>query len=273
MTYQPQEQKHANTGGRLSKLGQEIPCVSTPIDVPAPEYLASRHQPEGLKAQAPLIYVDNTNRPSVTRIPFRAIENMIQASAHAWWIGRPLLHLLTIKWTSGDWSWHQPVQDTLGKWLSRKSGGAYYIWVKEGNRVPHSHFLVHLKPGLTGADCWRVVIRALKRLSGLSALPKGTVQCRAPCFFGPKFGHTKRRTAYLCKGGGAEVRAFLGVDKDDHACVPGKQAGVSETLGEAARKRAGGCLPSGCRSVPETVKFVSWFTLMHEKAKTSANDA
>jgi len=269
VTYQPHEQKHANTGGRLSKLGQEIPCVSTPIDVPAPEYLASRHQPEGLKAQAPLIYVDNTNRPSVTRIPFRAIENMIQASAHAWWIGRPLLHHLTIEWTSGDWSWHQPVQDTLGKWLSRKSGGAYYIWVKEGNDGPHSHFLVHLKPGLTGADCWRVVIRALKRLSGLSALPKGTVQCRLPYYSGSKFNHTKRRTAYLCKGGGEEVRAFLKVKKTDHASIPGKQAGVSETLGVTARRRAGGCLPSGCRSVPKNLWFGSALSALFEKASTN----
>ena len=45
----------------------------------------------------------------------------------------------------------------------------------------------------------------------------------------------------------ANVPIILGVNKDDHACVPGKQAGVSESLGEAARKRAGGCLPSGCR--------------------------
>ena len=91
-----------------------------------------------------LIYVDNANTPSATGIPFQTIENMIQASAHAYAIGRPLLHHLTIRWGSGDWSWHQPLQNTLTKWLSRKSGGAYYIWVKEGNSKPHSHFLLHL---------------------------------------------------------------------------------------------------------------------------------
>ena len=248
-------------------------------DAPSPHGLISDEKsafPEGSTLQATdgsqprtLIYVDNANTPSDTRIPFQTIENMIQASAHAYAIGRPLLHHLTIKWESGDWSWHQPLQNTLTKWLSRKSGGAHYIWAKEGNGKPHSHFLLHLRSGMTGTDCRQVVIKALKQLSGGSPVPRGTVQCRLPYYSGPKFDHTKRRTAYLCKGGGWEVRAFLKVKKTDHASIPGKQAGVSETLGVTARRRAGGCLPSGCRSVPENLRFGSALSALLEKASTN----
>ncbi len=148
---------------------------------------------------------------------------------------------------------------------------AIYIWAKEGNSEPHSHFLLHLSPGLTGTDCRQVVIKALKQLSGGSPVPRGTVQCRAPNYYGSKFDHAKRRTAYLCKGGGPEVRAFLKVKKSDHASIPGKQAGVSETLGVAARRRASGCLPSGCRSVPKNIRFGSALSALLQKA--SNNDA
>ncbi len=194
---------------------------------------------------------------------------MIQASAHAYAIGRSLLHHLTIRWKSGDWSWHQPLQNTLTKWLSRKSGGAYYIWAKEGNSKLHSHFLLHLRSGMMGADCRQVVIKALKQISGVSPVPLGTVQCRAPNYYGLKFDHAKRRTAYLCKGDGEEVRAFLKVKKSDHASIPGKQAGVSETLGVAARRRAGGCLPSGCRSVPKNIRFGSALSAPLDKASNN----
>ena len=266
----PIQRTPADAKEHMSNLRQDAPSSHGLINDERSD------SPEGSTLQATdgsrprtLLHVDNVNTPSATGIPFQTIENMIQASAHAYAIGRPLLHHLTIKWESRDWSWHQPVQNTLTKWLSRKSGGAYYIWAKEGNSGPHSHFLVHLETGLTGADCRHVVIKALKQLSGGSPVPRGTVQCRLPYYSGSKFNHTKHRTAYLCKGGGWEVRTFLKVKRSDRASIPGKQAGVSETLGVRARRRGGGCLPSGCRSVPKNLRFGSALSALLEKASTN----
>jgi hypothetical protein len=242
---------YANTDEQLSKLRQ-ISAVSKQADFQeSSDSRPIRGAPYANGKTDRHIYVVNTST-----IPFHTVENMIQASAHAWHIGKPLLHHLTIKWLTGDWSLHQDMQTLLAKWLSRHSAGAFYIWAKEGNKGPHSHFLIHLRTGLSGNDCRQFIIKTLKRLLRARSLPRGTVQCRGVNSFGSRFEHVKRRTAYICKGGGAGVRAFLGVKKYDLAFVPGKQAGVSESLSEAARRRAGGCLPSGCRTVTHEMKKV-----------------
>lgn len=220
------------------------------------------------REKAPLIYVEGLSTARTT-IPLRIVENMIQASAHAWHLGKPLLRHLTIRWPSGDWSQHQQVQDALAKWLTRKCGGAYYIWAKEGNSGAHSHFLVHLGNGQTGVACNKVIRRALKRLNGLRSLPKGTIKCTQPSSGKPTFDSIKNRTAYLCKGGGPDVCEFLGVNKADWASVPGKQAGVSESLGEAARERKGGCLPSESRSVTQEMKMAAVSVKLYREDKAA----
>ena len=219
------------------------------------------------REKAPLIYVEGLSTARTT-IPWRTVENMIQAAAHAWLIGRPLLHHLTIRWPTGDWRQHQQVQYTLVKWLSRQCGGAYLIWAKEGNGGAHSHFLMYLGER-TGSDCNKVIRRALKRLNGLRSLPKGTIKCTAPSWGIPKLESAKNRAAYICKGGGPEVCDFLGVNKVDWASVPGKQAGVSETLGKAAREREGGFVSSGSRSVTQEIKVAAASTKSYRRAKAA----
>lgn len=219
----------------------------------------------------PLIYVDGLSTTRTT-IPWRIVENMIQASAHAWHLGKPLLRHLTIRWPSGDWSQHQQVQDALAKWLTRKCGGAYYIWAKEGNSGAHSHFLIHLGSGQTGIDCSKVIRKMLKRLNGLRSLPTGMIKCTKPSSGKPAFESVKNRTAYICKGGGPDVCEFLGVNKADWACVPDKQAGVSESLGEAAREREAGCVPSGSRSVTQEMQMAAVSVKLYRENKAAESN-
>ncbi len=245
----PRECVPFDDGVGLSKLRQSSVSVSyalarSPLN--ARQLLAPM---PGTTDNDPHIYVEDAF-PARTLIPSRTVENIIQASAHSWHIGKRLLHHLTIRWPSGDWSQHQSTQDTLAKWLSRKCGGAYYVWAKEGNSAPHSHFLLHLSNGMTSSDCRTIIIRHLKREANMRVLPRGTVRCQKPNYAQPLFESMKNRVSYICKGGGPEVCRFLKVNKSDWACVPDKQAGVSEILGETARRHFGGCLPSGCRSVP-----------------------
>lgn len=232
---QPMETRQCEAGGLLN-------------DGMCPPYIV-----EGVSHTHGPIAAGTTAASKRTLIPFQTVENMIQASAHAWMIGKPLLHHLTIRWPSKDWTHHRPVQDALVKWLSRNSGGAYFIWVKEGNNGPHSHFLLHLGE-LSAVHCKQVVRRTLTRLSGLKTLPKKAIKCTKPTSGKPTFESVKHRTAYLCKGGGPDVCEFLGIDKADWASVPDKQAGVSESLSKRAREREGGCVPSGSRNIIREMK-------------------
>ena len=113
-------------------------------------------------------------------------------------------------------------------------GGAFYVWAKEGNGGPHSHFLLHLG-SMRAQKLRRVVIRGVCRLSGLRRLSKGTIRCRTVHSFGPKDLNTAYRAAYLCKGAGPQVRALLGLDKSEvNQLRGGKRSGVSQSLGNAA---------------------------------------
>ena len=189
-------------------------------------------------------------------IGFDVVENMIQAAAFGGSLGKPLRHHLTIRWPTDDWSCHEPVQRGIAKWQRANVGGAYYIWAKEGTSGPHSHFLLHLERGRT-TEFKKMVFDIIKRETGLDTLPTGTIRCRDIHPYGLVFEHMKSRVAYLCKGGGPEVRRLLGIDKEENSQVPRKRAGVSQSLGVAARREAGGCLPSGYRDVAKLENDVS----------------
>jgi hypothetical protein len=195
-----------------------------------------------------------TDGPSF--IKFGVVENMIQAAGFAWSIGKPLMHHLTIMWPTGDWSCHEAVQRGIAKWQRANVGGPYYIWAKEGTGSPHSHFLLHLEKGRT-IEFRTMVADIIKWETGLDSLPTGTIQCRDIHPYGSAFEHMKNRVAYLCKGGGPEVSRLLGIDKVELSEVQGKRAGVSQSLGVAARKEAGGSLPSGYRDVKKLLSDVS----------------
>jgi len=170
-------------------------------------------------------------------ITIQAADNLLRATAFADVIERSLRHHLTIRWPAGNWRLHQPVQQLVSKWLRHNVGGVFYVWVKEGNGGPHSHFLIHLG-SRSGRALRGVVIRGIRRLTGLPRLEKGAVQCRGVHSYGSVSINTARRAAYLCKGGDRHVRALLGLRKPEMPRLDaGKRSGVSQSLGVTARKR------------------------------------
>jgi hypothetical protein len=238
--------------GPLSKLGQLSDHNNTLVEGKTYGFCGVHEAYEAeTKTHRPLCSYQQLHRtpnpppPSNrTFIKSTAVENMIQAADFAEVIERPLRYHLIIKWPTNDWSLHQPVQQAISKWLSRHAGGAFYVWSKEGNGGPHSHFLLHLRTGTT-RSFRSMIIRNLKWLAGLRSLKKGAVQCRNVFTFGSPTEHTQNRVAYLCKGADPETRKILGIEKTDTCYLPGgKQSGVSQALGVAARRRAGGSLPS-----------------------------
>jgi hypothetical protein len=227
----------ASVGGKTSEFccSQAASCVQTKTHRPLYSYQR--------KHQTPAPTPDRTR----TYIASAAVENIMQAAEFAEVIERPLRHHLIIRWPTNDWSQHQPVQQAMSKWLSRYSGGAFYVWAKEGNGGPHSHFLLYLETNRT-RRFRSMLIRTLKRLTGLRSLKKGTVRCRNVFTFGSPIEHTQNRVAYICKGADPETRERLGIEKRDSCSLPGgKQAGVSQSLGVGARRNAAYCLLSGCR--------------------------
>mgnify|MGYP001211619205 FL=1 len=98
-------------------------------------------------------------------------ENIRQAAEYARYVGYPLLHHLVIRWLSVDWfsgrDEHEYIQRKVSEWLSNNVGFAFFIWAKEANHRPHSHFLLHL-PNKHFAKKLRKRIRGwLKRYHGM----------------------------------------------------------------------------------------------------------
>lgn len=232
--------------GPLSKLGQLSDHSDTLVEGKTHGFCGVHQEYEAetktLRALSSYQQLHPTPKPPPPNhrsfIKFTAVENILQAAEFAEVIERPLRHHLIIRWPTDDWSLHQPVQQAMGKWLSRYSGGAFYVWAKEGNGGPHSHFLLYLEPNRT-RRFRSMLIRTLKRLTGLRSLNKGTVRCRNVFTFGSPTEHTQNRVAYICKGADPETRKLLGIEKTDICYLPGgKQAGVSQSLGIAAREGA-----------------------------------
>ena len=170
------------------------------------------------------------------------VDNLIRAAAFAEQIGCPLHHHLIIRWPYGNWKLHKDTQAALSKWLARHAGCPFYIWVKEANTCPHSHFLLHLpKNGYNGGHVHHFTRRTLQRLANLPKIETGAIRCTTVTWFGDPSENTAKRLFYLCKAGDATVQSLLGLTRNGYCpSGVGKRSGVSQSLGKTARKKGPG---------------------------------
>jgi hypothetical protein len=231
-----------------SKLQENSFADSPSVPTSAADYRASP-APKGRDTDSPRPYIVGDSSSPHTPIPFHHVENVIQAAAFARTLGLPLFHHLTIRWPNGDWRFHEDILRAVAEWQRYHVGQAAFVWTKEANGYPHSHFLLHL-PAEKSLKFRAMVMKKLKRLAGRRSLPAGTVQCRRVWSRGYPLDHMRNRVAYILKRTDEGTRQILGVGKRDFGHIDGKQVGVSQSLGQAARSRQGSVMPSGHRRCP-----------------------
>ena len=203
----------------------------------------------GPDTDSPTLYIVGDSYSPHTPIPFHHIENVIQAAGFARTLGLPLFHHLTINWPNGERHLHDAILRAIAEWQRYHVGQAAFVWVKEAKGGPHTHFLLHL-PSDKSLKFRAMVMKKLKSLTGFKSFPTGTVQCRRVWSYGNQLQHMKNRVAYILKRTDEGTRQILGVGKRDFGHIDGKQVGVSQSLGQAARSRHGSVVPSGHRRCP-----------------------
>ena len=204
---------------------------------------------DGRKTNSPSLYIVGNVSPTPPSIPFHHVENIIQAAGYARLIAKPLYHHLTIRWPNGDWQHHEPILRAIAEWQRYHVGCPAFVWTKEASGGAHSHILLHL-PKHKSKKFRSMITKQLKNLTGQRSLPTGTIQNRRIWTHGDPFKHMRNRVAYILKRSDEDTRCILGVGKRDIGEIDGKQVGVSQSLGVAARRRAKSVLPSGHRQCP-----------------------
>lgn len=169
----------------------------------------------------------------------KEVENLRLAAEYALKAGYPLYHHLIIRWISGDWflgrDEHEYIQRKLSEWLSNNIGFAYFIWVKEANTRPHSHFLIHLPDKHWAKKLREMVGKWMKAYHGLKkrdGLPKKTLRLRGlntGWYFDTATAH-QNQVNYVTK----RARDMPGV-KLDEGIVVGIPCHCSQSLGPEAR--------------------------------------
>jgi len=197
---------------------------------------------------ADTLYVGHLSLSPRNPIRFAAAENIMQAADHALALGYPLEYHLTVKWLDKNRSNHQQLLRKIGKWQDYHIGKRVFVWSREATGGHHSHILLHIPRDRIKK--FRKLGRAwLKQILGLRSLPTGTMNLTVHRKIGVSFDHMRNRVRYILKGADADTRLFLGCTRSEWGYVEGKRAGVSQGLGVAARRKAGGVLPSGVRKV------------------------
>lgn len=201
------------------------------------------------------IYVaDEKTRNAIT---FGQAERFIQAAGHARAIGLPLRYHLCVRWGADDWADRTKLMELIQKFLSQTDGQAAFVWVNEGKGGAHTHVLLHCQKHLKHR-LDRKIRRFVASILGAPRPARGQVHFRR---FDWRYGDKrslKSQLKYLLKAGDEATRRFFGVSKLEETVVPSKRIGVSQALGEAARKRSGGVLPTGLRQpTDEMMRMIS----------------
>ena len=243
-----QKSRRVQTSG---KIGAGSPSVLTDVaEISAQQALPA----EDKNVTSLYIVADNSDHVARSPIPFKSVENILQATAFASVIGYPLKYHLTIKWTDKANDHYSQILRKISEWQRYNCKQAAFVWAREAARGPHIHILLYLPK--ERASRFRKRLRHwLKKLLDLRRLPKGLVQCRQAHAFGDIQIHIAHRVRYILKGSDDDTRLFMnycGKREDGH--VVGKRSGTSQSLGVAARRRVGGALPSGHRKVTKAMR-------------------
>ena len=199
-------------------------------------------------------YIVTAFPPSISdRLRFNKVENTILAAAFARELNKPLHYNLTIK---SPVTYDDPaglftfIRYKLTEWLDNNEGTAAFVWTEEANSGPHIHILLHVSKDKK-PKCDRQVCKWLREALGVKHLPAGTKSFTKIWGNSNPDVNVKNRVRYILKRADSKTRYFIGCDtKDDVGPITGRKAtGVSQALGEAARKQAGGVQLSGCRGV------------------------
>lgn len=230
-----------------SKLQENISVCQTPVLVAVP---GNRGGGESQSADGncpPLYIVEGVSAAtSNSPIPFHTAENIIQAAAFAGSLGFPLEYHLTVRWPGSEGREHKLLLRKIADWQRYRFGLPVFVWARETKSGPHSHILLHIPRHLSNR--FRKLARGwLKEAFGLRRLAKGTLSVTRIWSLGDPYENIRNRVRYILKGADPDTRRFLGCKKGETGIIKGKRAGVSQGLGESARRKAGGVLLSGNR--------------------------
>jgi len=183
------------------------------------------------------------------------IERLVRlrlAAAYADRVGYPLHHHLVIRFLGGDWfpaaPEHEYIQRKVSEWLTNNVGFAYFVWVKESNDRPHSHFLIHIPNPILARRLGkriRLWLKKYHRMKKRDGLPMGTVRLRGlpkGWYFDTDQAH-RNQVNYITKRGGDNSPCA----KIDDGEVVDNPSGTSQNLGPSAR--ANGLVPSYRKSL------------------------
>jgi hypothetical protein len=235
-----------------SKLQENITVCPTPVPAAVPKNRGIRgvNRADG-NCHPPLYIVSEVSAASTNKpIPFHTAENIIQAAAFAGSLGFPLEYHLTVHWPDDDVKNHEFLLRKIAEWQRYHVGQPVFAWVRETKNGHHSHILLHIPRHL--ANRFRKKARQwLKKAFGLRRLPKGTLSTTKIWKLGDPTVNIRNRVRYILKGADGDTRLFIGCKKSEPGFIKGKRAGVSQGLGEAARRKAGGVLLSGNRKASQ----------------------
>jgi hypothetical protein len=230
---------------KLGKIG--TPCPSSVLPA-THENRGFSEIPEGPANYPPLYIVGGLSaNPCPGAIPFNKVENIILAAGHANALGFPLEYHLVVHWLFDDDRHHTFLREKIAEWQGYHVGIGVFVWAKETTSGPHSHFLLHVPRHL--ADSFRKLARRwIKEVSGVKRLPTGAFSMTRINSHGDPYEHIRNRVRYILKGTDDATRLVLGYDgKTERGFINGKRVGVSQALGEEARRKAGGVRLSGHR--------------------------
>jgi hypothetical protein len=213
----------------------------------------------GLVVRGPYRGLPFRPRADRTRgLDLEQVKHLLNAAVYAEAAGMPLNAMVTIRWIDAEgfdpsvWAAMQTrLLDKMGRWLRERGVNPAFVWVRE--RVPgvgcHTHALVHLgpKPLAVAADLTAYLLRTgrFQRSEGvfisLGKFGAQTVEARAGlrCYVAKGLDH--RLWRYTGVGDETEnLGAVLGLDhRGSQGVVEIKRSGFSQSLGPAARRRAG----------------------------------
>lgn len=231
-----------------SKLQENISVCQTPVLVAVPGNRGGGES-QSADGNCPPLYIVVEGVSAATSnspIPFHTAENIVLAAAFAGSLGFPLEYHLTIRWREEDGKDHEFLLRKIAEWQRYNIGFPVFVWARETKSGPHSHILLHIPRHLSNRFR-KLARRWLKEAFGLRRLAKGTLSVTRIWSLGDPYENIRNRVRYILKGADPDTRLFLRCKKWETGIVKGKRAGVSQGLGESARRKAGGVLLSGNR--------------------------
>lgn len=184
-------------------------------------------------------------------IPKRTIVQIALAAEFAHYMGTPLNRFCTINLSRAGISLDraQQFRETFlaraRDWLGYYGSVLHYVWVLENQTALNLHMLLHVPPRLR-AGFARMQRRWLKQ-AGALCVPAGTIHTeqilrRDPFPFardGVYLLNLQNCLAYMMKGANPEVCFPFGIEHEPQGDILGKRVAASESLGTAARSKAG----------------------------------